>query len=73
MWSVYLSVSDNFDQSLVENWKGDMDGILIFTGLFSATVSAFAIESYRGLQQDPTELTAQLLLHISRQLSSFPT
>ncbi|KAI0064344.1 hypothetical protein BV25DRAFT_311492 [Artomyces pyxidatus] len=66
LWSVYLSVADNFDRAMAENWKGDMDGILIFTGLFSASVSAFVIESYKGLQPDPTFL---LLAQISQQLS----
>ncbi|KAI0064354.1 hypothetical protein BV25DRAFT_1852962, partial [Artomyces pyxidatus] len=69
LWSVYLGVADNFDKVMVESWKGDMDGILIFTGLFSASVSAFVIESYRSLQQDSGVLTVQLLSQISQQLA----
>jgi len=30
IWSVYLSEADRQDEALAENWKGDMDGILIF-------------------------------------------
>ncbi|KAI0322938.1 hypothetical protein OF83DRAFT_1047698, partial [Amylostereum chailletii] len=67
-WSVYLSVADNYDKSLVERWKADMDGILIFTGLFSTTVAAFFIESYKSLQQDPGNVTVQILSQISQQL-----
>ncbi|KAI0064379.1 hypothetical protein BV25DRAFT_1914570 [Artomyces pyxidatus] len=69
LWSVYLGVSDTFDKDLVENWKGDMDGILIFTGLFSASVSAFILQSYQGLQQDPNTPTIQLLTQIAQQVS----
>ncbi|KAI0259069.1 hypothetical protein BC834DRAFT_834209, partial [Gloeopeniophorella convolvens] len=58
------------DQNLLETWKGDADGILIFTGLFSATVAAFTIESYKLLQQDSGDVTVALLLQISQQLSA---
>ncbi|KAI0309707.1 hypothetical protein OF83DRAFT_1273023, partial [Amylostereum chailletii] len=48
------------DSALVEKWKGDMDGLLIFVipkqfqqaGLFSAVVTAFLVESIPLLQQD---------------------
>lgn len=39
-------------------------------GLFSAILTAFIIEAYRLLQQDPAELSVQILLQISMQLSS---
>lgn len=33
IWSICLSHADKFDRALVETWKGDMDGILIFVGV----------------------------------------
>ena len=30
VWSSYLEHADKWDKDLVERWKGDMDGILIF-------------------------------------------
>jgi Family of unknown function (DUF6535) len=33
IWSICLSHADKFDRALVETWKGDMDGILIFVGI----------------------------------------
>ncbi|KAI0246953.1 hypothetical protein BJV78DRAFT_1096727, partial [Lactifluus subvellereus] len=65
-WSLCLAHADKFDKALVESWKGDMDGILIFSGLFSAIVTAFLIDSYKALQQpDPVttnlNMTAQLV------------
>ncbi|KAH8983869.1 hypothetical protein EDB92DRAFT_1951269 [Lactarius akahatsu] len=50
IWSICLTHAEKFDRALVESWKGDMDGILIFSGLFSAVVSAFLVDSYKTLQ-----------------------
>ncbi|KAI0069180.1 hypothetical protein BV25DRAFT_1788559, partial [Artomyces pyxidatus] len=70
IWSIYLSESEKYDKVLVENWKGDTDGILIFTGLFSATVSAFIVESYKNLQPDSGDTAVVLLAQISQQLAA---
>ena len=40
------------------------------TGLFSAVLTAFNVESYKGLTQDSSDTSAAALLQISRQLSS---
>ena len=32
IWSICLSRADKFDRAVVETWKGDMDGILMFVG-----------------------------------------
>ena len=32
IWSICLSHADKFDRAMVETWKGDMDGMLIFVG-----------------------------------------
>ncbi|KAI0312412.1 hypothetical protein OF83DRAFT_1031245, partial [Amylostereum chailletii] len=53
-WNDYLSQTEKIDKALVEDWKGDADTILIFTGLFSATVGTFALESYKSLRPDPS-------------------
>lgn len=36
LWSMYLTEVEKHDQALVESWKGDMDGILIFVRELSA-------------------------------------
>ena len=43
------------------------------TGLFSATVAAFIIESYQNLSPDSGETTNALLIHISQQLVNMST
>jgi Family of unknown function (DUF6535) len=34
IWSVYVGEADAHDKTLVESWKADMDGILIFVRHF---------------------------------------
>ncbi|KAI0266177.1 hypothetical protein BC834DRAFT_824153, partial [Gloeopeniophorella convolvens] len=49
MWTLYLSQAEKHDKELAESLKGDMEGILVFTGLFSAALATFLVESYQNL------------------------
>ncbi|KAJ7142042.1 hypothetical protein C8R43DRAFT_954388 [Mycena crocata] len=73
LWAVYISEAEKYDKALVEGWKSDMEGLLIFystpqAGLFSASLVAFIVESYKTLSPDQGEITVALLTQISRQL-----
>ncbi|KAH9992211.1 hypothetical protein BJV74DRAFT_726936, partial [Russula compacta] len=74
LFSVYLAQADKSDKEQSESWKGDTEGILVFvcrtTGLFSATVAAFIIESYQQLQPSSSDTTVLLLAQISQQLAA---
>ncbi|KAJ7199154.1 hypothetical protein GGX14DRAFT_173933 [Mycena pura] len=70
LWAVYVSEAGKYDKALVESWKRDMEGILIFAGLFSASLTAFIIESYKTLMPDSGASMVQLLAHISEQLAA---
>ncbi|KAJ7665748.1 hypothetical protein B0H17DRAFT_1336463 [Mycena rosella] len=70
LWSVYGSEAEKYDKALVESWRGDMDGMLIFAGLFSASLTAFIIESYKTLTPDSGNTTAAMLAQISKQLAA---
>ncbi|KAF5371281.1 hypothetical protein D9758_004178 [Tetrapyrgos nigripes] len=70
LWTVYIGEAQRYDQHLLQGWKSDMDGMLLFSALYSASLTAFIIESYKTLQNDPTEMTLVVLVQISRQLSS---
>ncbi|KAJ7693098.1 hypothetical protein B0H17DRAFT_510689 [Mycena rosella] len=70
LWSVYTLEADKYDKALVESWKSDMEGLLIFAALFSAILAAFIIESYKTLNSDSGDLTVQLLSQISQQLAA---
>ncbi|KAJ7101277.1 hypothetical protein B0H15DRAFT_733427, partial [Mycena belliarum] len=69
-WAVYIAEAEKYDKALVESWKSDMDGMLIFAGLFSASLTAFIIESYKTLIPDSGDATVELLKQISTQLAS---
>ncbi|KAJ6501193.1 hypothetical protein C8R47DRAFT_970567, partial [Mycena vitilis] len=70
LWAVYVAEAEKYDRGLVESWKSDMEGMLIFAGLFSASLTAFLIESYKTLNPDSGDTTALLLAQISHQLAA---
>ncbi|KAK6969356.1 hypothetical protein R3P38DRAFT_3502103 [Favolaschia claudopus] len=69
IWSVYVSEAEKYDKALVDSWKSDMEGVLIFAGLFSAILTAFLIESYKALTPDSGDEMKAVLIQISVQLS----
>ncbi|KAJ7637987.1 hypothetical protein DFH06DRAFT_1002001, partial [Mycena polygramma] len=70
LWAVYLKEAEKYDKGLVESWKSDMEGLLIFAALFSAILTAFLVESYKSLTPDSGDSTVQLLVQISQQLAA---
>ncbi|KAJ7103122.1 hypothetical protein B0H15DRAFT_194815 [Mycena belliarum] len=67
MWSVYMNQVDKHHRILVECWKADMNSILIFSGLFSASSTTFIIESYRTLtptSSDPNQAALTIMLQL---------
>ncbi|KAI9449975.1 hypothetical protein BJY52DRAFT_1126253, partial [Lactarius psammicola] len=70
IFSMYIDRAQTFDKENVDNWDGQANGILLFTGLFSSTVASFIAISYQNLQQDPNVTTQSLLAQISQQLSN---
>ncbi|KAI0263245.1 hypothetical protein BC834DRAFT_1042990 [Gloeopeniophorella convolvens] len=76
-WSVYVDEAESHDKALIETWKDDMEGVIIFAGLYSASLTAFLAESYQNLQPDPvqdnvywTRQSVRLLAQISAQLAA---
>ncbi|KAF7347094.1 hypothetical protein MVEN_01463400 [Mycena venus] len=70
IFSVYISEAEKYDKTLVNSWRNDMEGMLIFAGLFSAVLTAFLVESYKTLIPDSGDLTVELLLQISHQFAA---
>ncbi|KAH9954596.1 hypothetical protein BC827DRAFT_956572 [Russula dissimulans] len=70
MWALCLSHADKHDAEMLDRWKADMDGILIYTGVFSATVAAFLVDSYKYLNRDPADATVILLEQVTAQLAA---
>ncbi|KAK0430617.1 hypothetical protein EV421DRAFT_247623 [Armillaria borealis] len=64
-WRKCYDAISEFDSKIISSWTEEMNTILIFAGLYSAVVTAFLIESYQWLSEDPIEA---LLTRISSQL-----
>ncbi|ESK89459.1 hypothetical protein Moror_16118 [Moniliophthora roreri MCA 2997] len=63
-WEKVLKEAARHDEDMVKGWRDDIDTLLVFAGLFSAVVTAFAIESYQWLDEDPADTTVALLTHL---------
>ncbi|KAI0312610.1 hypothetical protein OF83DRAFT_1037360, partial [Amylostereum chailletii] len=70
MWAMYLADAERNDVVMTDGLKGNADGVLIFTGLFAATVAAFIIEGYKTLNRDPADDAIALLTGILGQIAS---
>ncbi|KAH9015815.1 hypothetical protein EDB84DRAFT_1234586, partial [Lactarius hengduanensis] len=76
-WSVYVDEAEHHDKALIGSWKDDMEGVIVFAGLYSASLTAFLVESYKNLAPDPIQVNAYytqqsvvLLAQISAQLAA---
>ncbi|ESK84095.1 hypothetical protein Moror_11437 [Moniliophthora roreri MCA 2997] len=63
-WERMLKEVSRHDEDMVKGWRDDIDTLLVFAGLFSAVVTAFVIESYQWLVEDPADTTVTLLTHL---------
>lgn len=70
IWGLYLSLAEKFDKEHGDSWSGNTDGVLVFTGLFSATVATFIVASYQNLQPNSSDNAVLLLSQISLQLAA---
>ncbi|KAI0279025.1 hypothetical protein BGY98DRAFT_1077719 [Russula aff. rugulosa BPL654] len=77
MWYIYEKEAEDYtsngkeNDEVIEAQKRDADGALVFTGLFSAVVALFTVESYKKLSPDSGVTTTSLLTQISQQLTGF--
>ncbi|KAL0566374.1 hypothetical protein V5O48_015642 [Marasmius crinis-equi] len=69
-WRIVMKEVIDIDDEQLKGWKEDIDTLLVFAGLFSAVVTAFTIESYQWLSDDPQDTTVALLTQISQQMSN---
>ncbi|KAI0277490.1 hypothetical protein BGY98DRAFT_918201, partial [Russula aff. rugulosa BPL654] len=76
-WTLFGTEAKSCDDARISTLKDDMDGVLIFAGLFSAALTAFVIDSRQNLQVKPKDEMvyylqqhSTILSQISQQLSS---
>ncbi|KAN0137371.1 hypothetical protein V8E53_004816 [Lactarius tabidus] len=70
LFSMYLERADDEDQKMVDSWKGDAEGILVFTGLFSAVVATLLQVSLPNLQLSSQDASAFYLANVYQLLSN---
>ncbi|KAK1231351.1 hypothetical protein PQX77_005532 [Marasmius sp. AFHP31] len=69
-WEEVMKRVEEIDGGMAKGWKEDIDTLLVFAGLFSAVVTAFTIESYQWLSEDPADQNIAILTQISAQLNN---
>jgi len=72
LFSMYLDRVIEEDRKMVESWKGDAEGMLTFTGLFSAAVAALLAVSIPDIRPNSQDTSAFYLAHIYQQSSTQP-
>ncbi|KAH8979312.1 hypothetical protein EDB83DRAFT_1467802 [Lactarius deliciosus] len=69
LFSMYLERAEEEDKKMAESWKGDAEGILVFTGLFSAAVATLLSVSIQDLRPNSQDTSAFYLANIYQQLN----
>ncbi|KAF9529866.1 hypothetical protein CPB83DRAFT_925054 [Crepidotus variabilis] len=65
-WNIPANYWVAQEKEKCENWKDEVQNLLIFAGLFSAVVTALLVESYQSLQENPSEIfLAQIVTHLA--------
>ncbi|KAF8260509.1 hypothetical protein EI94DRAFT_1520046, partial [Lactarius quietus] len=62
--SMYLERAEEEDRKMAESWKADADGILIFTGLFSAAVASLTSVSIQDIRPNSQDTSNFYLANI---------
>ncbi|KAG1882252.1 hypothetical protein F4604DRAFT_1533986, partial [Suillus subluteus] len=65
-WATYKTVSDEYDDDMLERCNGNMDIVLIFAGLFATVNTAFII----AMQPNPSDTTNDLLVQLIHNISN---
>ncbi|KAH9960015.1 hypothetical protein BC827DRAFT_1133867, partial [Russula dissimulans] len=80
LWSLYGREARGHDVARIQALKDDMDGLLIFAGLFSSVLSAFVFPKIQDLQVNPAnqsvyyqQQSSQFLAQISQQIAAIGT
>ncbi|KZT54087.1 hypothetical protein CALCODRAFT_473930, partial [Calocera cornea HHB12733] len=70
IWRSYVDIAEQHDKALLRKWNEGIDVFLLFTGLFSAILSAFLIASWSTLQPDSGQATVDGIAALSQQLAA---
>ncbi|KAI0705168.1 hypothetical protein BC835DRAFT_1261449, partial [Cytidiella melzeri] len=70
-WSAMSRMVREVDEQKIQDYKEDIDTILVFAGLFSAVMTAFLVESYQSLSPDPSDVMIALMQQMVLQTHSY--
>ncbi|KAJ3551483.1 hypothetical protein NM688_g4679 [Phlebia brevispora] len=70
-WAGIAQTIRDVDEDKIKDYKEDIDTLLVFSGLFSAVLTAFVVESYQSLSPDPMTPVVALLGRIAAQTQSY--
>ncbi|KAG1745077.1 uncharacterized protein EDB91DRAFT_1200042 [Suillus paluster] len=63
-WGIYKRIAEEHDGEFLERYNGDMDIMLVFSGLFSAVTTSFIVAMEYKLSPDPSDTTNALLTQL---------
>ncbi|KAF8257266.1 hypothetical protein EI94DRAFT_1338606 [Lactarius quietus] len=69
IFSMYMEMATEEDKKMAESWKADADGILFFTGLFSAAIASLISVSIQDIQENPQDTSNFYLSNIYRGMA----
>ncbi|KAJ6625879.1 hypothetical protein B0H10DRAFT_2001191 [Mycena sp. CBHHK59/15] len=64
VWHIYTDEAEKTDALMTDGWSRSIDVLLVFTGLFSAVLTTFIIQSYQLMLPDATDTTNALLTRL---------
>ncbi|KAJ7772667.1 hypothetical protein DFH07DRAFT_802799 [Mycena maculata] len=64
VWQIYTDEAQKADALMTDGWSRSIDVLLVFTGLFSAVLTTFIIQSYQLMLPDPADTTNALLAQL---------
>lgn len=70
LFTMYMERAGKEDKEMAERWKSDADSILVFSGLFSATVATAISLTFPDLKPDPQDKSNFYLANIYQLLAS---
>ncbi|KAL1668221.1 hypothetical protein GGF50DRAFT_46917, partial [Schizophyllum commune] len=68
-WQEFLDMVARHDAGLCQILREEIDSLLVFAGLFSGVLTAFIMEAYKWLLEEPDDLTADYLRQILALMS----
>ncbi|KAN0135373.1 hypothetical protein V8E53_006938 [Lactarius tabidus] len=64
LFSMYNKIVKEHDEKMIENWNGNADSILVFTGLLSAVVALLLGSVLQNLRPNPQNASSFYLAHM---------